>query len=132
MKGEEEGNKFYLFEMDGSIDLLDEEEASVVANRSSQSEEPQCHDGGVAKIKQYRHKLCDGKFREEVKDDIKIHVESISPGSQESSPMPVIILRAELEVAHDDGDFSTSQNEDQKHDGQEPKNIIKLVQPDGR
>jgi len=94
--------------MDGPIDFLHKKEASVEPDRTGECEESQGHDGGVTKIKEDGHKFGDGELGEEVKDDIKIHVESRCPRSQESSPMPVVIFAAKLEIAHDDCDFGTS------------------------
>jgi len=42
----------------------------------------------------------------------------------------MIIFRAELEVAHDDGDLSTGENQDDEHYSEEPEDVIELVKPD--
>jgi len=115
--------------MDGSVDLLDEEEASVETNGASEGEESQSHDGSVSEVQKDRNELCDLELREEIKDDIKIHVESRCSWSQESPPMPVVILTTKLEVTHDDGDLSTCQDEDQEHDSKETEDVIELVKP---
>lgn len=39
-------------------------------------------------------------------------------------------LAAQLEVAHHNGDFGTGQNENDKYNQQEAKQIVELVQPD--
>jgi len=52
--------------MDGAINLLDEEEASIEADRSSQNEETQSHDGGVSKIEEDRSEFRDLKLGEKI------------------------------------------------------------------
>jgi len=44
----------------------------------------------------------------------------------------MIILTTQLEVAHDDGDFGTGQDQDDEDDEQESKDVIELVTPNGR
>lgn len=41
----------------------------------------------------------------------------------------MVILSAQLEVAHHDSDLSTSENKDDENHEQETKNVIKLVSP---
>lgn len=50
-------------------------------------------------------------------------------GSIERAP---VVFRAELEVAQHDGDLHTCDDEDQEHQGEEPKDVVELVQPNGR
>jgi len=41
----------------------------------------------------------------------------------------MIVLRTEVEVAEEDGGFSTRDHQDQEHDEQEPEHIVDLVSP---
>lgn len=43
----------------------------------------------------------------------------------------MVVLVTELEVAHNDGDFSAGDDEDQEDDEEETKDIVELVEPDG-
>jgi len=123
---------FSLIEMNGTINLLDKEEASIEANRSSQDEETKGHDGRVSKIEQDGRKFRDLKLREEVEDRIEEHVESRCTRSQISSPPPMVILAAKLEITHHNGDFGAGQDKDHEHNSEESENIVELVQPDRR
>jgi len=131
-EGHFELGDFSLIKMNGTINLLDKEEASIEAYRSSQDEETHHHDDRVTKIEQDGRKLRDLKLREEVEDRIEEHVESGCARSQISSPPPMIILAAELEITHDNGDFCAGQNQDHENNRKESENIVELVQPDRR
>ena len=42
----------------------------------------------------------------------------------------MIVLRTEVEVAEEDGGFSTRDHQDQEHNEQEPEHIVDLVSPE--
>jgi len=44
----------------------------------------------------------------------------------------VVVLATELEVAHHDGDLGASENQNDKHNRQETKDVVELVQPERR
>lgn len=44
----------------------------------------------------------------------------------------MVILAAQLEVAHDNGDFGAGQYENHEHDKEEAKDVVEVVTPDGR
>lgn len=64
---------------------------------------------------------------------IKEEIESGRATAEISSPPPVVVLRTEVEVAEEDGCFSTRDHQDQEHDKQKPEHVVDLVCPgDGR
>merc|ERR1719424_2316291 len=50
---------------------------------------------------------------------------------EEGAPPPVVVLRAELEVAHHHGDLGAGDDQDEEDEEQEAKHVVELVQPDG-
>jgi hypothetical protein len=50
--------------------------------------------------------------------------------SDHGTPPPPVVLGAEVQVAHDDGDLNARDQQDAKHNRQEPKDIVKPVLPD--
>ena len=65
-----------------------------------------------------------------VDDPVREHVERGRSTCQERSPPPTIIFGAELEVAHDDGDFRTRDDENDEDERQEAKYVVELLKPD--
>mmetsp|Transcript_17586 Transcript_17586/g.51086 ORF Transcript_17586/g.51086 Transcript_17586/m.51086 type:complete len:325 (+) Transcript_17586:762-1736(+) len=43
----------------------------------------------------------------------------------------MVVLRAELEVAHDDGDLRAGDHQDHEHEEEEAEDVVELVEPDG-
>lgn len=48
----------------------------------------------------------------------------------ETSPPPVVVLGAELEVGQNDGDLDASDNKDDEDEQQEPEDVVVAVEPD--
>ena len=48
------------------------------------------------------------------------------PGREEGTPPPAVVLVAELEVAHDDGDLCARHHQDDQHHKQKPEDEIDL------
>ena len=44
----------------------------------------------------------------------------------------MVVLGAELEVAHDDGDLGARDDEDQEDEHEEAEDVVELVEPDRR
>ena len=44
----------------------------------------------------------------------------------------MIILGTKVEVAEEDGSFSTCDYQDEEHDEEEPKHVVNLVSPEKR
>jgi len=132
VKKKKRGVESRLFRLNWAVDFLDEEIAGIKSDWSSQSEKAKGHDDGASKIEEDGDKFVDLEFGEEVEDGIEEHIECWRSRSQERSPPPIIIFTAQLEVAHDNRDLGAGQNQNDKDDRKEAKNVIKLVQPDGR
>ena len=63
-------------------------------------------------------------------DRIQEEVEGSGSAAEVRAPPPVIILGTEVEVAEEDGSFSTCDHQDQKYDEEEPKHVVNLVSPE--
>ena len=50
----------------------------------------------------------------------------------ERTPPPSVIFVAQLKVRQHDGDFSARDQQNNNHQRQEPKDVIELLQPNGR
>jgi len=120
-----------LFRFDGTVDLFDEEIASIKSDGARQDEETEGHDESVSKIEEDGDEFVDLEFCEEVEDGIKEHIECTGSRGQECSPPPMIVLATKLEVAHDDGDLGASQDQNDEDNGQKSKNVVELMQPNG-
>ena len=53
------------------------------------------------------------------------------PAGWGANAPPVVVFTAQLEVAQYNGDLSASDEEDNKHQAQEAKQVVELVQPHG-
>lgn len=123
---------WFLRDLDNAVDLSDEVVASEETDGSSQNKESDGHDAGVTEVEKYRDELGDLELGEEVEDGVKEHVEGRSSRGEVSSPPPVVVFATELEVAHHDGDLGAGENQNDKHDRQETKDVVELVQPERR
>ena len=92
-------------DLDGGEDLPHEPVACVEADGARGDEEDEGSDGHVAKVEQAGDKLCDLELGEEVEDRVGEHVAGGGAGGEEGAPPPVVVLGAQLEVTHDDGDL---------------------------
>ncbi len=120
-----------LLDLDGGVDLAHKEVARVEPDGAGEEEELQGHDERVAKVDHRRNKLGDLELREEVEHAVEEHVQRRGSRGQERAPPPVVVLAAQLEVAHDHGDLGTGHEQNDKHNEEEAKQIVELVQPDG-
>jgi len=129
---EERGKKEALSgNFDRAVDLVDKEVARVKADGTREDKEDGAHDKGVAKVEEGRNKGSDVKFGEKVENAVKEDVKSGGSGREEGTPPPVVVLGAELKVAHDDGDLGAGDDEDQEDEEEETKHVVELMLPDG-
>lgn len=112
--------------------LADKEVARVEANSPCETEESVGHDEHVAEVHEHRHSLCDVQLAVEVERGVGKQVQRRRPRSKVRPPPPVVILGTELEVGKHDGDLRAGDEQDDKHKGQEAKQVVELMQPHGR
>jgi len=120
-----------LIDLHGRVDQPCEPEASAEADRPGEHEEGEGGEQHVPEVQDARHQLADLELREEVEPSIQEEVQRRGPRREVGPPPPVVVLTAELEVAEHDRDLSAGDDEDDKHQEEEAKNVVELVQPDG-
>mmetsp|Transcript_27966 Transcript_27966/g.65311 ORF Transcript_27966/g.65311 Transcript_27966/m.65311 type:complete len:466 (-) Transcript_27966:756-2153(-) len=118
--------------LDGGEDLPYEPVAGVETDGAGQQEEDDGGDEHVPEIEERRDELGDLELGEEVEDGVGEHVPGRRARRQEGAPPPVVVLRAQLEVAHDHRDLGARDDEDDEDEQQEAEDVVELVQPDGR
>ena len=117
--------------LDRREDLPDEPVAGVEADGACGHEEDEGSDGHVAEVEEARDELCDLELCEEVEDGVGEHVARGGAGGEEGAPPPVVVLGAQLEVAHDDGDLGAGDDEDDEDQHEEAEDVVVLGEPDG-
>mmetsp|Transcript_35291 Transcript_35291/g.82630 ORF Transcript_35291/g.82630 Transcript_35291/m.82630 type:complete len:624 (-) Transcript_35291:173-2044(-) len=121
-----------LVNLDGSVNLADEEEGAQETDGPRDEEEAAGDDEHVAHVDRESDGAGHLQLGEGIVDRVDKEVEGTAPRREEGAPPPVVVFAAELEVDHDDGDLSARQQEDDEHEEEEPKEVVELVQPDRR
>lgn len=125
------GQHFYdLVDLHRRVNEPREPEASVEANRASQHEESIGTDQHIPKIEKTGHRFGDVEPCEEVESCIKEKVECRRTCSKIRPPPPQVVLTAQLEIAKHHRNLSTSHDQYNQHEEQEPENVVELMQPD--
>lgn len=120
-----------LVHLEGGIDVADEQEGAEEPNGAGGDEKAVGQDSHVAEVDGHGSHGGHVESGGEVLDGIEEEVEPAGAGVQEGAPPPPVVLIAQLEVHQYDGDFGTSHHEDDEDDGEETKDIVKLVEPQG-
>ena len=120
-----------LVDLDRGVDLADEEESRVEADGAGEQPEGHDHHEGVGEVQKGRNELFDVQLGVEVEDAVGEHVDGRAAGHQEGPPPPVVVLRAELEVDHDDADLGAGDHQDDEDQKEEPEQVVELVFVDG-
>mmetsp|Transcript_14655 Transcript_14655/g.38056 ORF Transcript_14655/g.38056 Transcript_14655/m.38056 type:complete len:212 (+) Transcript_14655:244-879(+) len=116
--------------LDGPVDRAHEPEAREEAHRSRKDEEGVRGDEHVRHVHHDREGAHHDHLRAQVHDGVREEVQSGRARSEEAAPPPVVVLRAELEVAHDDGDLRAGDEQDEEDHKQKAEDVVELVQPD--
>mmetsp|Transcript_14657 Transcript_14657/g.38064 ORF Transcript_14657/g.38064 Transcript_14657/m.38064 type:complete len:217 (+) Transcript_14657:318-968(+) len=119
-----------LVHLDRGEDLPHEPVARVEADGARHHEEDERGDGHVPKEEQTRHELLDLELGRKVEDRVQEEVGCRRARREERAPPPVVVLRAQLEVAHDDGDLRARDHQDHEDEEEEAEHVVELVQPD--
>lgn len=69
-------------------------------NGARQNKEQETYESAVAQIEHIAGKASKTEFRDPVNDSVEEDVNSTRPGSEEGSPLPMIIFWAEEEIDH--------------------------------
>eukprot|EP00955_Chlamydomonas_euryale_P035230 350048-Chlamydomonas_euryale.AAC.2 len=93
----------------GTIDFADKDVACVETNSACQAEEAIRDDEHVPKVHEHGHRL----------GDVKLAVQRRRARAEVSSPPPVVVLGAQLEITQDDGNLGTGDDQNQEHQSKE-------------
>ena len=116
--------------LDGTIDLAGEPQTGEEPDGACEDKEEDAHDKGPAKVQQQRDKVVHLQADHVVEDAVKEDVERRAPGREERPPPPAVVLRAEVKVAHEDGDLRARDNQDHEDQGQEAEDVVDPIEPD--
>jgi hypothetical protein len=58
------------------------------------------------------------------------HVPGCGPPREERSPPPLVVLGAQVQIAQDECNLSTGDEEDEEGEGEKAKEVVKAVLPD--
>ncbi len=106
--------------------------AGVKTDCSSQQKQGKRNDKHVPIVQQQGHKTMHFHFGQMIPNRVQHSVTCTCTGMQERSPPPTVILAAQLEIAQENGDLSTSEHQQNHDQKQEAKDIVHLMQPQGR
>ena len=117
--------------LDNAVDLPDEEQAGQEADGAGHDEEEQHHDGGVAEEEEVAEGARDARLVHKVVQGEEEEVEAGGPRGKEAAPPPAVVLRAQVEVAEEDGGLGRHQHQHHKGQHDEPKHVVDLARPAG-
>mmetsp|Transcript_19970 Transcript_19970/g.33440 ORF Transcript_19970/g.33440 Transcript_19970/m.33440 type:complete len:441 (-) Transcript_19970:986-2308(-) len=120
-----------LVHFDGSINLPHEPQAGEEADGSGEHKEGDGDHGHVREVEHGGHQTLDVQLGHEVPQRVEEQVRSRGPSGQIGPPPPLVVLVAQLEVAHHDRNLRTRRNQDDQHDKQKSKHEVQLMQPHG-
>mmetsp|Transcript_25352 Transcript_25352/g.62374 ORF Transcript_25352/g.62374 Transcript_25352/m.62374 type:complete len:214 (+) Transcript_25352:268-909(+) len=123
-----------LIDLDGAVDDANEPEARDEANKAREAEEGVAQDRHVPEeddVRRNLEELGNVHTREEVVRGIGEQIESRRPRGEVGAPPPVVVLRTQLEVAHNHGDLRARDDEDCEDKHHETEEVVEAVLPDG-
>jgi len=119
-----------LVDLDAAVNLPDKEERREESNRAAEDKEHQTHDRRPSKVQDHTRERLDLQCREIVHDRVQEDVDRRSTTCEEGTPPPMVIFGTQVEIAHQDRHLGARQDQDAKHQEQEAKHIVDLVEPD--
>lgn len=121
-----------LIDFHGPVYFADEEKRGVESDRARQQPEGHHHDDGISEIQQRGHELINVQLGIEIENAVGEHVQGGSTRDNEAPPPPMIVLRAQLEIHHDNADLRARDHQNDEHQEQETEQIVELILIDGR
>jgi len=118
-----------LIHLNGTIDVVCEDEACPKTNGSSEDKEAEGKNPHVSKVQQGANELRNLEFGVEIENGVGKHVYCRRTSCKEGAPPPVVILRTKLEVAHHNANFGACHTQNQEHEQQKPEYVVVVVQP---
>jgi len=115
-------------DFDDAVNFSDKPITGKEPNRSCEQEETKDHDARVAKIQKGWGWVFYVEFGKEVMNAVDSEVKC-SESAGKAPPPPVVVLRAEMEVAEQDCGLRARDDEDHEHEEQESVHVIDLTGP---
>eukprot|EP00983_Pelagomonas_calceolata_P083333 1156138-Pelagomonas_calceolata.AAC.23 len=84
------------------------------------------HASTLTEVHEHWHCLGDVQLAIEVEGGVGKQVEGGRAGGEVRAPPPMVVLRAQLEVAEHDGDLRARDQQDDEHQRQEAKQVVEL------
>lgn len=97
---------------------------------TSHQREEKDHDEGVTKVEGVGECPSDGRLVDKVVDGEEEEVEASGGRGEEGAPPPAVVLRAEVEVAEEDGGLGTDHQQHQEGQHDETKHVVHLTIPE--
>mmetsp|Transcript_17633 Transcript_17633/g.57055 ORF Transcript_17633/g.57055 Transcript_17633/m.57055 type:complete len:221 (-) Transcript_17633:1033-1695(-) len=119
----------HLVDLHRRVDGLHEGVAGVEPDGAREDEEAVAHHEHVAEVQGPRRGLGDVQLGKVVEGGVEEEVHGRGARGEVGPPPPVVVLRAQLEVAQHDGDLRARHDEDDEDDEEEPEDVVELVQP---
>lgn len=113
-----------------AVDFGDEPEAREEPDGPREKKEDQDHDHGVAEVQDGARCARDLQLGEEVVDGVHEEVHGGEAAGEEGTPLPVIVLCTQVEVAEQDGSFRARDHQDDEDQEEETEHVVHLVGPD--
>lgn len=115
-----------LIHLNGTINLANKPQTGEESNSTSYHKKRYGYHGHVREVEKSGDKSFDLELRHEVPHRVQEEIHTRRSGGEVRSPPPAVVLIAELEVAHNNGDLRTGDDEDEKNHEQEPEDEVQL------
>ena len=97
---------------------------------TGQDEEQKADQNGIAEVEHVAGEARQRHLAEPVDEGVEEDVEGAGAGGEESAPLPVVVLGAEQEVDHEDGDGGASDDHEPVADEEKAEHVVHLAEPD--
>uniref|UniRef100_A0A182INA6 Tox-SGS domain-containing protein n=1 Tax=Anopheles atroparvus TaxID=41427 RepID=A0A182INA6_ANOAO len=113
-----------------TTNFADEPETGEESYRPGEQEEQKHHNQGVAKVQEGGCGVLDLQLRGEVVATVHEQVDRSKAGRQERSPPPVVVFRAQMEVAQQDRRLGAGDHEDEEYQEEKTEHVVHLTRPE--
>mmetsp|Transcript_1437 Transcript_1437/g.3455 ORF Transcript_1437/g.3455 Transcript_1437/m.3455 type:complete len:327 (+) Transcript_1437:29-1009(+) len=123
-----------LIDLDRGVNGAHEEEARDETHEAGEDKEAvgkDCHVPKENEVGCNLHRLGDVHPREEIVGCVPEKVKGGRARGEVGTPPPVIVLTAQLKVAHDNSNLCAREPEDDEDEEEKSKEVVELMQPNG-
>jgi len=118
-----------LIDLYATVDGANERQTWQESNGTSKDEVSKRQNCHVTEVNHRCHLVRHHEPRFIIDNTVSEHIKRRRAARQERTPPPPVIFRADLEIAHHNGNFSARDDENDHHECQEPKDVIELLEP---